>query len=104
MNRASLIATMTTRTTSKAGSASSKKATKTAAKKAAPRGKAVPAPRKPRNLAAQMPGEQHPGQTSAESKLHDRPGSQPERVRHQHPGSTIPKSGAARSNKRATKR
>jgi hypothetical protein len=94
---------MPTRTTIKTGAASFRKAAEPASK-ATPRGKAVPAPRKPRNLAAQLPGEQHPGQTSAEARLHDRPGSQPERARHQHPGSNTPKRGAARSNKRATKR
>jgi hypothetical protein len=103
-NRSVSTLIMSTRTTSKAGRTTGSKANSTTAKQAAPRGKAVPAPRKPRNLAAQLPGEQHPGQTSAAGKLHDRPGSQPERERHQHPGSTNPKSGAARSNKRATKR
>jgi hypothetical protein len=96
---------MTTRTTSKGSGAPKKKAAvSTTAKKAAPKGKAVPAPRKPRNLAERMPGEQHPGQTTPESKLHDRAGSQPERERHQHPGSTTPKRGAGRTDKRATKR
>ena len=45
---------MPTRTTIKTGAASSRKAAEPASK-ATPRGKAVPAPRKPRNLAAQLP-------------------------------------------------
>jgi hypothetical protein len=91
---------MTTRTTTK------KRAPKdgSTAQKAPLRGPAIPAPRKPRNLDALLPGEQHPGQTSTQGRLHDRAGSQPEQERHRHPGSTTPKRGAARSNKRATKR
>jgi hypothetical protein len=54
----------------------------------------------PRAIAARMPGEQHPGQTSGESHMHDRIGSQLERERHMHPGSSNPKSGSGRSNKR----
>ena len=96
---------MPTKTTSKgSGSPKKKAAASKTAKKAAPKGKAIPVTRKPGNLASRMPGEQHPGQTSPESKLHDRPGSQPERERHQHPGSTTPKRGAGRTDKGATKR
>ena len=51
-------------------------------------------------IAARMPGEQHPGQTASEGKMHDRIGSQIERERHQYPGSSNPKSGSGRSNKR----
>jgi hypothetical protein len=65
---------------------------------------AIPAPFKPGKVDARMPGEQHPGQTSAEARLHDRTGSQLERERHQHPGSTTPKRGAARTNKKAAKK
>ncbi len=65
---------------------------------------AIPAPFKPGKVDARMPGEQHPGQTSAEARLHDRAGSQLERERHQHPGSTTPKRGAARTNKKAAKK
>ena len=54
----------------------------------------------PRAIAARMPGEQHPGQTASEGKMHDRIGSQIERERHQYPGSSNPKSGSGRSNKR----
>ena len=54
----------------------------------------------PRAIAARMPGEQHPGQTASEGKMHDRIGSQIERERHMHPGSTNPNSGAGRTNKR----
>ncbi len=96
---------MPTKTTSKgSGSPKKKAAASKTAKKAAPKGEAIPASRKPGNLAARMPGEQHPGQTSLDTKLHDRPGSQPERERHQHPGSTTPKRGSGRSNKSATVR
>jgi len=91
---------MTIRTTTKKGAPKDS----SNARKAPLRGPAIPAPRKPRNLAAQMPGEQHPGQTSAQGRLHDRAGSQPEQERHRHPGGTTPKRGTARSNKRATKR
>lgn len=65
---------------------------------------AIPAPFKPGKVDARMPGEQHPGQTSAETRLHDRADSQLERERHQHPGSTTPKRGAARTNKKAAKK
>lgn len=95
---------MPTKTTSKGSGSPKKKAASKTANKAAPKGKAIPANRKPGNLASRMPGEQHPGQTSPETKLHDRPGSQPERERHQNPGSTTPKRGAGRSNKSATAR
>jgi hypothetical protein len=54
----------------------------------------------PRAIAARMPGEQHPGQTASEGKMHDRIGSQIERERYQYPGSSNPKSGSGRSNKR----
>lgn len=54
----------------------------------------------PQRAASRMPGEQHPGQTSAAGRQQDRKGSQIERERHQYPGSTIPKAGAGRSNKR----
>ena len=59
-----------------------------------------PIVREPRAIAARMPGEQHPGQTAMEGHLHDRLGSQIERERHQYPGSSNPKSGSGRSNKR----
>lgn len=96
---------MPTKTTSKgSGSPKKKAAASKTAKKAAPKGKAIPVTRKPGNLDSRMPGEQHPGQTSPETKLHDRPGSQPERERHQHPGNTTPKRGPGRSNKSATAR
>jgi hypothetical protein len=65
---------------------------------------AIPAPFKPGQVDARMPGEQHPGQTSAETRLHDRAGSQLERERHMRPGSTNPQSGAGRTNKRAVKK
>ena len=65
---------------------------------------AIPAPFKPGQVDARMPGEQHPGQTSAETRLHDRAGSQLERERHMRPGSTNPTSGAGRTNKRAVKK
>jgi len=45
----------------------------------------------------------HPGQPDGRSKQ-DRPGSQLERERHMHPNSTIPKAGAARSNKQLVKK
>jgi hypothetical protein len=59
-----------------------------------------PVVHEPRAIAARMPGEQHPGQTASEGKMHDRIGSQIERERHQYPGSSNPKSGSGRSNKR----
>jgi hypothetical protein len=91
---------MPTKTTTKGLGQRAKKAVK----KATPKGKSIPASREPRNLAERMPGEQHPGQTTPESKLHDRAGSQLERERHQHPGNTTPKRGSGRSNKSATAR
>ena len=45
------------------------------------------------------PGESHPGQTAEHGPAHDRIGSQLEREKHMHPGSTVPNQGAARSNK-----
>lgn len=39
----------------------------------------------------------HPGQTSEQGATHDRPGSQPERVRHLYPNGNRPNSGSARS-------
>lgn len=59
---------------------------------------------KPRPSAARLPGEQHPGQPTGAGKQHDRAGSQPERERHMRPGSTIPKAGAGRTNKKAVAR
>lgn len=43
------------------------------------------------------PVDPHPGQTSEEGATHDRPGSQPERVRHLYPNGNRPNSGSARS-------
>ncbi|HRD51119.1 MAG TPA: hypothetical protein PKY96_00575 [Flavobacteriales bacterium] len=45
----------------------------------------------------------HPGQPDARARK-DRAGSQLERERHQHPSSTIPNAGAARSNKQLVKK
>lgn len=43
------------------------------------------------------PIDPHPGQTSEQGATHDRPGSQPERVRHLYPNGNRPNSGSARS-------
>ncbi len=53
---------------------------------------------------ATKPGKQHRGQPEGLSPSHDRAGSQLERERHLYPGSTIPKAGSARSNKKPKKR
>lgn len=45
------------------------------------------------------PGESHPGQTAEHGPARDRMGSQMEREKHLHPGSSVPKQGSARSNK-----
>lgn len=56
---------------------------------------------KPKAADARMPGEQHPGQTGMTARMHEQPGSQIERERHVYGGSTRPKSGAGRTNKKA---
>ncbi|MBK8500404.1 MAG: hypothetical protein IPL52_16685 [Flavobacteriales bacterium] len=56
--------------------------------------------KKPKQVPVAKPGEQHRGQTAEHGSAHDRPGSQLERERHLYPGSTIPKAGSARSNKK----
>jgi hypothetical protein len=56
---------------------------------------------KPRAADARMPGEQHPGHTGMTGRMHEQLGSQIERERHDYGGSTTPKSGAGRTNKRA---
>ena len=43
------------------------------------------------------PNELHPGQTAENGSTHDRPGSQPERVRHLYPNGNQPNAGSARS-------
>lgn len=43
------------------------------------------------------PNEHHPGSTRRAGATRDRPGSQPERKRHQYPGSNNPNRGSARS-------
>lgn len=43
------------------------------------------------------PNELHPGQTAQSGSSHDRPGSQPERVRHQYPNANQPNAGSGRS-------
>ncbi|MGV3636120.1 MAG: hypothetical protein ACO1NQ_00610 [Flavobacteriales bacterium] len=43
------------------------------------------------------PNELHRGQTAASGASHDRPGSQPERVKHQYPNGNKPNAGSARS-------
>jgi len=86
-----------------------RKTAKTAAKKAAPKSAAratksrlglVGTP-KPKPADARMPGEQHPGRTAMKARQHEQPGSQIERERHLYGGSTTPKSGAGRTNKKA---
>lgn len=59
---------------------------------------------KPKTADARMPGEQHPGQTGMTARMHEQPGSQIERERHVYGGSTRPKSGAGRTNKKAVAR
>jgi hypothetical protein len=109
-NKAPAKAAKVTRPAAKKAAAKAPVAAKPATQKAvvattkAVREVAIPAPFKPGRVDARMPGEQHPGQTSAETRLHDRAGSQMERERHMRPGSTNPKSGAGRTNKRAVKR
>ncbi len=56
---------------------------------------------KPDTADARMPGEQHPGQTAMKGRQHEQPGSQIERERHLYGGSTTPKRGAGRTNKKA---
>ena len=56
---------------------------------------------KPKAADARLPGEQHPGQTGMTARMHEQPGSQIERERHVYGGSTRPKSGAGRTNKKA---
>jgi hypothetical protein len=56
---------------------------------------------KPKAADARMPGEQHPGQTGATARMHEQLGSQIERERHMYGGSTTPKRGAGRTNKKA---
>ncbi|MBK9415685.1 MAG: hypothetical protein IPN62_00020 [Flavobacteriales bacterium] len=46
---------------------------------------------------APHPNELHRGQTATSGPSHDRPGSQPERVKHQYPNSNTPNAGSARS-------
>lgn len=59
---------------------------------------------KPKSSDARMPGEQHPGQTGMTARMHEQPGSQIERERHLYGGSTRPKSGAGRTDKKAVAR
>ncbi|MBL8012139.1 MAG: hypothetical protein JNJ64_16140 [Flavobacteriales bacterium] len=59
---------------------------------------------KPKASDARMPGEQHPGQTGVTARLHDQSGSQIERERHMYGGSTTPKRGAGRTDKKAVAR
>lgn len=57
-----------------------------------------------RQVQTPKPNEQHPGQTAEHGASNDRPGSQPERVRHLYPNGNIPKSGSARSTQYKGKR
>lgn len=51
-----------------------------------------------------QPNELHRGHTATAGPSHDRPGSQPERVKHQYPNSNKPNAGSARSTQYKGKR
>lgn len=90
--------------TSKATKAPAKAAKAAVVKEAArPRLGLVGKP-KPKASDARLPGEQHPGQTGMTSRMHEQLGSQVERERHMYGGSTTPKRGAGRTNKKAVAR
>lgn len=93
----------TKKTTKKAASKAPAKTVKAVAKPTKARLGLVGRP-KPRADDARMPGEQHPGQTGTTSRMHERIGSQIERERHLYGGSTTPKRGAGRTNKKAVAR
>ncbi|HEX2616977.1 MAG TPA: hypothetical protein VHL57_05495 [Flavobacteriales bacterium] len=46
----------------------------------------------------------HPARASAEGATHDRPGSQPERMKHLYPNGNRPNAGSARSTQAKGKR
>lgn len=63
--------------------------------------------KKPKSFLRQgqaKPNELHRGQTAEHGATHDRPGSQPERVRHLYPNGNKPNSGSGRSTQYKGKR